>query len=68
MDYINRLEKLERKLFPNDSLYQRPRRRMAIFFSVLGVVILVYGTAKIMTKLPNRTDGDTAKYQEMLTR
>ena len=63
---IKRIDKLERRFFPNDSLYQRPRRRAAIFFSVLGVVMLVYGTVKITVKFSQRTDNNTAKYQKML--
>ena len=66
MIFIKRLEKLERKFFPNDSPYQRPRRRAAIFFSVLGVVFLVYGTVKIMVKFSQRTNEGPAKTHKFL--
>ncbi len=50
MKWINSLEK---KWFPNESYYQRLRRRRAILFSALGVVILVVGVAKAITILSN---------------
>ena len=38
---------LERKLFPNDSFYQRVQRRRAIFFSLVGVILLILGIIRI---------------------
>lgn len=36
------LKSWERKLFPNDSLYQRSRRRCFILLGAVGLVILVW--------------------------
>src|SRR5260221_12722264 len=44
-----RFEKLERRLFPNDSPYQRGRRRAAFFFGALGLILLVLGVARVIT-------------------
>ena len=43
-----RFEKLERRLFPNDSPYQRGRRRAAFFFGALGLILLVLGVARVI--------------------
>jgi hypothetical protein len=44
---------LEKRFFPNDSYYQRKRRRVAIFFGVTCSILLVWGVAVVMTKVSN---------------
>jgi hypothetical protein len=39
---------LERKIFPNDSPYQRIRRRRAIAFGACISIVLIWMTAKVV--------------------
>jgi hypothetical protein len=48
MKWVNHLEK---KLFPNDSPYQRIRKRYAAFFSLVGVFVIIWGAATTITKV-----------------
>ena len=40
---------LEKKLFPNDSPYQRSRRRSKFFFGAVGFVLLILAVIRLMS-------------------
>jgi hypothetical protein len=51
MKYIRSLEK---RLFPNDSVYQRMRRRRMFVFGLVCSVLLVWGVAWIVNSVNGR--------------
>jgi hypothetical protein len=46
---------VEKKLFPNDSRYQRIRRRRICFVALTGLALLVWGVVQVTTRVSHMT-------------
>lgn len=52
---------IERKWFPNESPYQRARRRRAVILGALIVPVLIFGIAKTIVKFSSLSGRQTIK-------